>query len=72
MVNGNGWGSILINAFAMGFLALMIGLIIGAIALRSINEQIEQHRKDNPVPDENDGSNSSNDRDGDIGQAAVG
>ncbi len=52
LYNSNGWQSILINAALVGFFALLVGMLIGSVALRSVNEQIERHRADNPVPEE--------------------
>ena len=52
--NGNGWTSILTSALLVCLLAWIVGSMLGALILRSINEQIEQHRLDNPIPDESE------------------
>lgn len=52
--NRNEWDSILISALLVCLLAWGIGSVLGALILRSINEQIEQHRLDNPIPDESE------------------
>lgn len=52
--NGNDWTSILASALLVCFIALMVGSILGSIILRGVNEQIEKHRAENPIPDEDD------------------
>lgn len=76
IVNGNSPTSIMISAFSVGVVALVIGYIIGLILLRSINEHIERHRVENPIPDENESSSTNVDGPDslgqEVGQAAVG
>lgn len=38
----------------VGMIAWVVGSMLGALILRSVNEQIEQHRLENPIPDENE------------------
>lgn len=52
--NSNGWVSILFSALVVCLLAWIVGSVLGALMLRSINEQIEQHRIGNPIPDESE------------------
>ena len=54
LYNGNTWHSILLNALLVGFFALVIGVMIGAVMLRSVNEEIDRHREENPIPEEDD------------------
>ena len=54
MYNSNDWVSILWSAILVCLLAWGIGSILGALILRSINEQIQQHVADNPIPDESE------------------
>ena len=66
LYNGNDAPSIMFSALIVGFFALLVGFMIGAIMLRSVNEQIERHRANNPIPNEKDLKES------DTPQAAVG
>jgi len=54
MYNGNDWISILSSALLVCMLAWIIGSLLGALILRCINEQIQQHVADNPIPDESE------------------
>ena len=54
LYNGNGWVSILTSALLVCVLAWIVGTMLGALILRCINEQIQQHVKDNPIPDESE------------------
>ena len=54
MYNGNAWESILLSAMLVCLLAWIVGSVLGALILRSVNEQIEQHRLNNPIPDESE------------------
>lgn len=54
LFNGNGWESILLSAMLVGLLALLVGSVLGALILRSVNEQIDQHRLGNPIPDDSE------------------
>ena len=54
MYNGNDWTSILSGALLVCLLAWMVGSMLGALILRCINEQIDQHITDHPIPDQND------------------
>jgi len=51
--NGNELHSILISAIGVCFFAWLVGTVVGMIALRTVNDHIEKHRMQNPVPDEN-------------------
>lgn len=54
MFNGNSWVSIISSALLVCLLAWMIGSVLGAMILRTVNEQINQHRLNNPIPDESE------------------
>ncbi|MFK7789427.1 MAG: hypothetical protein AB8C95_08070 [Phycisphaeraceae bacterium] len=54
MFNGNTWPSIITSALLVCLLAWVIGSVLGALILRSVNEQIEQHRSKNPIPEESE------------------
>ena len=54
MFNGNDWISILSSALLVCMLAWLLGSLLGALILRCVNEQIQQHIADNPIPDESD------------------
>ena len=54
MFNGNDWISILSSALLVCLLAWVVGSLLGALILRCVNEQIEQHTIDNPIPDESE------------------
>jgi len=54
MFNGNDWVSIMLSALLVGLLAWIVGSVLGALILRSVNEQIAQHRLDHPIPDESE------------------
>ena len=54
LYNGNEWDSILVSAIFVCLLAWLFGTILGALILRCINEQIQQHVEDNPIPDESE------------------
>ncbi len=58
LIYGNGWKSIMLSATIVAFVAWVIGSVIGAIALRSVNEQIERHRQQNPIPTEHPNTDS--------------
>jgi len=52
LANGNGWPSILSSALLVCLIALVVGMVVGSIMLRCVNEQIQRHREENPIPDE--------------------
>lgn len=52
LFNGNSWGSIISSALLVCMLAYLVGSIVGALILRSVDEQIQRHRDANPIPDE--------------------
>ena len=54
MFNRNDWRSIMLSAMLVGMFAWIVGSVLGALILRSVNEQIDQHRLDNPIPDESE------------------
>lgn len=54
LANGNEWRSILFSALLVCLLAWIVGTVLGMLILRSVNEQIDRHREQNPIPDEND------------------
>ena len=54
MYNGNDWVSILSSALFVCLFAWLIGSLLGALILRCINEQIQQHVEENPIPDESE------------------
>ena len=54
MYNGNDWVSILSSALFVCLFAWLIGSLLGAVILRCINEQIQQHVEENPIPDESE------------------
>jgi len=54
MYNGNHWDSILYSALLVCVLAWVVGMMLGALILRCVNEQIQQHIADNPIPDESE------------------
>ncbi len=62
LINGNGWKSIMLSATIVAFVAWVIGSVIGALALRSVNEQIELHRQQNPIPTEHQNADSRIDK----------
>lgn len=70
--NGNSWWSIMLNAFMVGTIALVIGILIGALFLRTINEHIERHREQNPIPSEHDEAGQGSDAVGGVNRAATG
>lgn|GEM_PF-2349503 len=51
MYNGNGYLSIMLSAALVGLIALIVGMIVGSIALRGVNEYIKGHRETNPIPE---------------------
>lgn len=51
--NENTWSSILAGALLAMFIALIVGSILSAVALRSVNEHIAKYKDRNPIPDEN-------------------
>lgn len=61
LYNGNSPQSIFWSAVSVALVALVMGSAIGALMLRSINEQIERHRADNPIPEEHDTSDTDSD-----------
>jgi uncharacterized membrane protein YcjF (UPF0283 family) len=54
MFNNNDWISILSSALLVCMLAWIVGSLLGALILRCVNEQIQQHVAENPIPEEND------------------
>lgn len=54
LANGNEWLSILLSAMLVCVLAWGIGTLLGMLILQSVNEQIDRHRKANPIADEKD------------------
>lgn len=54
LFNGNDWVSIISSALLVCVLAWLIGSMLGALILRSVNEQIDQHRVHNPIPDDSE------------------
>lgn len=54
IANGNGWVSVLSSALLVCLIAWIVGSLLGMLMLQSVNEQIDRHREDNPVPDENE------------------
>ena len=44
----------MLSAMLVGMFAWIVGSVLGALILRSVNEQIDQHRLDNPIPDESE------------------
>ncbi|MFN3166308.1 MAG: hypothetical protein ACE37H_04505 [Phycisphaeraceae bacterium] len=76
MVNSNGWLSILGSAAAVAAIAWCVGMAFGVVLLRSVNEHIEQHRRQHPIPDEHDPSGQADDPNSagaaDVGRPAIG
>ena len=56
LYNGNDWFWIVINAMIVGAIAWVVGTIVGMLILRTVNEHIENYRSDNPIPNENNDS----------------
>lgn len=54
LFNGNSWVSIISSALLVCMLAYLVGSIVGALILRSVDEQIQRHRDANPIPDESE------------------
>ena len=52
--NGNSWGSILASAALVCVIAWIVGTVLGWLILRSVNEEINRHQRENPIPDENE------------------
>jgi len=48
--NGNSALSILGGALVAMFLAFFVGLILGSLAQRCVDDHIKQHKADNPLP----------------------
>jgi len=48
----NGPLETLLNSLLVMLAAMVVGLIIGSIAQRCIDEQIAIHKQDNPIPDD--------------------
>lgn len=68
LINANDGLLTLGRALLIGAIAWLIGLLLGALLQRSVNEHIQNHRIANPMPTE-----STDDEEGsDTAQAAVG
>lgn len=52
--NGNNWLSILGSAFLVALISLLVGSLVGWLALRTVNEHINRHREANPIPDDSE------------------
>ncbi|MGB0767496.1 MAG: hypothetical protein ACPGYV_07275 [Phycisphaeraceae bacterium] len=52
LYNGNDWQSILSSAVLVAFVALVVGMVAGSVMLRCVNDQIDKHRSEHPIPDE--------------------
>ncbi|MEM9347893.1 MAG: hypothetical protein AAGB26_14895 [Planctomycetota bacterium] len=52
LANENDWLSILSSAFLVCLVSWIVGSVLGMLILHSVNEQIDRHREDNPIPDE--------------------
>lgn len=49
---GNDPLNTLLNSLLVMFAALVVGLFFGSIAQKCIDEQISQHKRNNPIPDD--------------------
>lgn len=56
LFNGNGWPSILGSALGVAAIAWIAGMMIGSILLRSVNDHIDRHRVEHPIPEESNPS----------------
>lgn len=70
LMAGNPTLRILQSGLAAGFVCLLIGAMIGRIAHRVIEDDIERYQEQHPIPDENDAlaaedSRSDNQQDAD-------
>lgn len=54
LANGNEWLSILLSALIVCLIAWVVGSVLGSLILRCVNEQIDRHRLENPIPDESE------------------
>ena len=54
LYNSNDWVSVLSSALMVCLLAYLVGKLLGALILRCVKEQIDQHVANNPIPDEDD------------------
>jgi hypothetical protein len=54
LTNGNESTSVIVSAMLVSLIAWIVGRLLGALILRSIDEQIERHRQEHPIPDENE------------------
>jgi len=52
LYHGNPALSIVISSFFTMIAAYVVGLIVGAVAQRAVDEHIRRHKADNPLPDE--------------------
>lgn len=52
LYNHNTWKSILAGALLAGLIAWVVGAVLGALMLRSVNENIARYQADNPVPED--------------------
>lgn len=54
LYNDNAWSSILLGALMAGFIAWLVGIVLGALMLRSVNDNIKAYQADHPIPDEDE------------------
>ena len=54
LFNGNDWVSILGSALLVCLIAWIVGSLLGALILKCVNEEIDRHRLENPIPDESE------------------
>lgn len=65
--SGNNGLSIMVSSMIAMFAAYMVGLIIGAIAQRGVDEHIRRHKEANPIPKDTAFSRGAKAQDEDTG-----
>lgn len=50
--NSNSWMSVLSGALLAGLIAWIIGMVIGAIALKTVDEHIRAYKEQRPIPED--------------------
>jgi len=60
VVVANSMSTVLIRAILVMMICYIVGLLVGAVAERTIAEHIEQYKEQNPIPTDDDGLMAQN------------
>lgn len=57
LYHGNDPIGTLLNSLLVMLAAFVVGLILGSVAQRGIDEHINRHKKNNPIPEDDSAAN---------------